>query len=761
MFARLGRLIHRRRWAVLGAAAVLTVVAGALGPAVSESVRGGGFDDPSAESTRAAEIADDAFGRTEGDVVVLWSHGTLRVDDPAFGRQVTELLASLPADAVAQVVHPWSPGLPAGAGARLLGDDGSTAMAVLSLRGADEDARSAAYDQIADLLHAPAPWQTHITGEVPLNEALQHAAEEDIARAEMLAMPVLLVLMALIFGSLTAAALPITVGVVAILGAMGLLRLLTLVTDVSTFALNVTTILGLGLAIDYSLFMVSRFREELGNGGGTADVGAAVARTVATAGRTVAFSGLTVLIAFGGLLFFPQMFLRSMGLGGMAVVLLDMVLALTLLPALLAVLGRRVEAGRLPESLTRRLFAQRVTVTGGRPRTGGWERLARGVLRRPGVVAVGAALLLAVLALPALGLQPGGSGARDLPESSAARVAADVMEERFPAASTTALDVVVQGPVDATALAAYAVRIETLPGVTGVTVNAAVTVDGTTTTRLAVGTSGTVDDPATRDLVHRVRDAGPPDGATSALVGGPAAAAADSITAITSTLPRTLPFVAGVTAVLLFLALGSVVLPLKAVLMNVVSLGATFGVIAWAFGEGHLAGLLGFTGTGHVEPSNLVLVAVISFGLAMDYELFLLSRIREEHLRGASRADSIATGLQRSGRTITSAALLLVVVLVAMGTSGVTFLKVIGLGLAFAVAVDATVVRALLVPATMQLLGRANWWLPRPLARFHARFGFAEDEGSTAPPIPAAPGRLLQGGAPRPARDEVLVGADR
>lgn len=761
MFARLGQLTHRRRWWVLGAAAVLTVIAGALGPAVSGAVRGGGFEDPSAESSRAAAIADEAFGRTDGDVVVLWSNDELDVDDPAFAQQVTSMLDALPTDAVARVLHPWAPGMPAGAGVGLLGDDGRTAMAVISLRGADDDERSDAYDQIADRLTAPAPWQTHVTGAVPLRDALQHAAEDDIARAEMVAMPVLLVLMALIFGSLTAAALPVTIGVVAILGAMGLLRALTLVTDVSTFALNVTTILGLGLAIDYALFMVSRFREELRADGGTADVGTAVARTVATAGRTVAFSGLTVLISFAGLLFFPQMFLRSMGLGGMAVVLLDVVLALTLLPALLAVLGRRVEAGRLPEGLTRRLFAQRVSVPGAPPRTGGWERFARVVLRRPGGVAVGATLLLVLLALPALGLQPGTSDERDLPESAAARLAVEVMEDRFPAAPTPALDVVVQGPVDGPALASYVERIASLPGVTGAVVSGAVTDGGTTTTRLAVGTSGSPEDQAARDTVRSVRDLTPPDGATEVLVGGPAATAADSVTAITSTLPRTLPFVAGVTMVLLFLALGSVVLPLKAVLMNVVSLGATFGAIGWAFGQGHLSGLLGFTETGYVEPSNLVLVAVISFGLAMDYELFLLSRIREEHLRGAGRVDSIATGLERSGRTITSAALLLVVVLVAMGTSGVTFLKVIGLGLAFAVAVDATVVRALLVPATMALLGPANWWLPRPLARFHARFGLSEDEGGARSVTVAAPGRLPQAGDPGLVRDEALVGAER
>lgn len=725
MFARLGRLTHdRRRW-VLTAAALFAVLAGVLGPAVSQAVSAGGFAAPGSESARAADAVEAAFGRGGRDVVVLWRHPDLAVDDPAFGSAVTGFVAGLPAAEIAEVVHPWTPGLPPEVRASLVGEDGRTAIAAITLTGADESARNAAYTAVEHELIAPEPWTTHLAGAQPVFGEMQERAESDLARAELLALPVLLALLVVIFGSVVAAALPVAVGVVAILGAMLLLRGLTLVTDVSPFALNVTTVLGLGLAIDYSLFMVSRFREELQ---ATGDVAAAVERTVTTAGRTIAFSGLTVLIAFTGLLFFPQMFLRSMGLGGMAVVLLDMVLALTLLPALLAWLGHRIDGGRL--RLTARPAGRRARGDGSGP--GGWERLARAVLRRPVTVVVLATATLGVVALPALDIATGETDIRALPESSDARVASEVFEEQFPAASSTAVDVVITGAPTADALGALVTSAAAMPGAVG----ADVVGQGGGVTHLRVLTDAAPYEPAARDLVTALRELPAPAG-TELLVGGETATGMDSDAAITDTLPGTLTFVALVTVVLLFSALGSIVLPIKAVVMNVASLGATVGMVVWAFGQGHLAGALGFTETGLVEASNLVLIGLVAFGLAMDYELFLLSRIREAHLAGADQATAIATGLQRSGRTITSAALLLIVVLVAMVSGSLTFLKLIGLGLAFAVALDATVVRALLVPATMRLLGRANWWLPRPLVRVHARIGFTEG-GDTPQDSPVA-----------------------
>ncbi|KGM02217.1 MMPL family transporter, partial [Cellulomonas cellasea] len=356
MLDALSRLTHRHaRW-VLAVSLALAALAAVWGSSVSDHVQAGGFTVPGSDSERAEQRVAEELGPTRPDVLVTYAHPTLTPDDPRFAADLTAHLDALPDDATARVVGPWTAGLPADAAAALLGTDGRSALVAISVPGTDLDARVQAYGDLEPSLAAPEPWTTAVGGALAVNADLTHRAETDIAAAETLAMPVLLVLLAVIFGSGVAALLPVVMGVLAILGAMGLLRALTLVTDVSTFAINVTTILGLGLAIDYALFVVSRFREELAR---TDDVGAAVVRTVTTAGRTVIFSGLTVLIAFAGLLAFPQMFLRSMGLGGMAVVLLDMVLAVTLLPALLALLGRRVDAGRLPRGLTQRLAARR------------------------------------------------------------------------------------------------------------------------------------------------------------------------------------------------------------------------------------------------------------------------------------------------------------------------------------------------------------------------------------------------------------------
>lgn len=737
MFDRLGRTTHDRRRLVMAAALVFAVLAAVFGPAVQREVSVGGFADPHAESTRAAAVLEEAFGPATSDVVVLWRHPTLAADDPAFAAALAPVLADLPAADVQRVVHPWLPGLPDDVRAGLVGADGRTAMAAIALAGDDDAARAEAYERLRDRLTAPEPFDTHLAGLQPVYSELQERSERDIARAEMLAMPILLVLLVLIFGSLAAAALPVAIGGIAVVGSMLVLRAVTAVTDVSPFALNVATILGLGLAIDYSLFVVSRFREELARSAargedtrpGSAAVRTAVRRTVATAGRTVAFSGLTVAIAFCGLLLFPQMFMRSMGLGGIAVVLVDVVLALTLLPALLAWLGPRVDAGRLPAAVTRRLPWARRARTG----EGGWARLARGVLRRPAAVVLGTTAVLGLVALPAFDLVAGETDVRDLPASSVTRQDADVLAEQFPAAAAPAIDVVVVGEVDEAALGAWVASLGDLPGATGATLAGR----ADDVTHVVVRAAAGPEDPTTRELVRELRAAvgetRPGLGGAEVLVGGAATAGIDAVAVITRVLPWTLAFVAGTTMLLLFLALRSVVLPVKAVVMNVLSLGATVGMVTWGFVQGHLAGALDFTAAGRVEAANLVLIGLIALGLAMDYELFLLSRVREEHLRGADDATAIATGLQRSGRTITSAALLLVVVLAAMVTSGVTFLKTIGLGLAFAVALDATVVRALLVPATMRLLGRANWWLPRPLARLHDRLGF--DEGAEAPEV--------------------------
>lgn len=754
MFSALGSFVYRRRGLVLLLAGLLTVIAAVLGPAVTESVKSGGFADPGSESAAADALLEETFGRSAADVVVVYGSDSVSADEPVFAQTVDAALDGLPDGIALSTLTPWTGGLPADVAASLLGSDGHSALAVLTLSGTTEQARQAQVEGIEDAVAAPDGWSTEVGGSVVVMTEMQHLSETDIVRAEVFAMPVLIILLLVIFGGLVAALLPVTIGVVAILGALGLLRALTTVTDVSSFAVNVTTILGLGLAIDYSLFIVSRFREELAR---TDDVEAAISTTVSTAGRTVVFSGVTVLIAFAGLLFFPQMFLRSMGLGGMAVVLLDMLLAVTLLPALLAVLGRRVDAGRLPRSLTARLAGLR----GGRGRVRdgarGWARVAAFVLRFPGAVAAASVALLLVLALPVFGLQVADGDARELPTASGSRQATERVAELFPGQSGTVVEVAVRstaGPLEPGEAGLYLAEVGALNGVLG----AEVVAQTGSVTHVSVATDLLTDSSGARTLVSEIRDVDAPT-ETEVLVGGAAATSADSIRAIVSTAPWTALFIAGVTLVLLFLALGSVVAPVKAVLLNGLSLAATLGVLTWAFVDGHLAGVAGFTAAGAVAPGNLVLVAVVAFGLAMDYELFLLSRIREAHLSGAGTREAITTGLVRSGSTITSAALLLVVVLAAMATSGVTFLKVVGLGLAFAVALDATVVRALLVPATLALLGRATWWLPGPLRRVHDRFGVSEGEVEDVTTVPERSDRETGAGQlTEPAR---TVGATR
>lgn len=754
MFSALGSFVYRRRGVVLLLAGLLTVIAAVLGPAVTESVKSGGFADPGSQSAVADALLEETFGRSAADVVVVYGSDAVTTEDPVFAQTVAAALGGLPDGVALSALTPWTDGLPADVATSLLGSDGHSALAVITLSGTTEEARQAQVDGIEDDLAAPDGWTTEVGGSLVVMTEMQHLSETDIVRAEMFAMPVLVLLLLVIFGGLVAALLPVTIGVVAILGALGLLRVLTTVTDVSSFAVNVTTILGLGLAIDYSLFIVSRFREELAR---TDDVEAAISTTVSTAGRTVVFSGVTVLIAFAGLLFFPQMFLRSMGLGGMAVVLLDMLLAVTLLPALLAVLGRRVDAGRLPRSLTARLAGLRR----GKDRTGarGWARAAAFVLRFPGAVVTASVALLVLLALPVLGLQVADGDARELPTASGPRQATERVAELFPGQSGTVVELAVRsaaGPLDPGEAGVLLAEVGALDGVLG----AEVVAQAGAVTHVSVTTDLLTDSPEARTLVSEIREVDAPAGA-ELLVGGAAATSADSIRAIVATAPWTALFIAGVTLVLLFLALGSVVAPVKAVLLNGLSLMATFGVLTWAFVDGHLAGAAGFTAAGAVAPGNLVLVAVVAFGLAMDYELFLLSRIREAHLAGAGTHEAITTGLVRSGSTITSAALLLVVVLAAMATSGVTFLKVVGLGLAFAVALDATVVRALLVPATLALLGRATWWLPGPLRRFHDRFGVSEGEVEEAPDGAEVPERAPEVGAVLPPDRSRTVGATR
>ncbi len=705
MFHRWGHLVHRRRFAVLVAGAVFVAVAALWGTGVFGALSGGGFEDPDSESAAASAQAAEVFGRTAADVVVLYEDAELTVDDPQFRAAVTQTLKDLPRSDIERAVSYYDTGSPA-----FVSTDRHATYAAITLVGNDDDELDASYQAVKDDLAAPG-LETSYGGPSAVFFDVGEQVGEDIGRAEAVSLPIVLVLCLLILGGLVAAVLPLVVGGIAILGAFMLLRVLSLFTDVSIFAINVITLLGLGLAIDYALFMVSRFREELPRSASVAD---AVAQTMATAGRTVAFSGLIVASALASLLLFPQNFLQSMGFGGMAAVLVAMAAALTVLPALLAVLGHRVDALALP---WRRRRAATETDDGG------WAAVARSVMRRPVVYAVSIVVVLLAIGAPFLRVNFGSVDERVLPESTGSRVVAERLAADFPGGDASAAEVMVTG-ASASSLAAYVDRLDSVPGVQEVTVSAEQDGAALLEARYAA-------DPQSeeaRHLVEQLRSVAPPVGA-SALIGGETAQLVDLLDSLASTLPVMAVLVVLVMFGLLFVAFGSVVLPIKAVVMNAISIVASFGVVVWIFQDGHFADALGFTPTGFIDATQPILMLAILFGLSMDYEVFLLSRVREAWDQTHDNTEAVALGLQRTGRIITSAALLLVVVIGAFATSGITFIKLIGVGMIVAIIVDATVVRALLVPATMRLLGGANWWAPGPLRRWWERYGLRESTG--------------------------------
>jgi len=713
VFEAWGRFIFRRRRLVLLASVIAVVGAAVWGTGVFGSLQsGGGFTAPGSQSQQASDLATKAFGRDTADVVVLYRSATMTVADPAYRQAVTGTLAALPRDKVLSTVTYWTAHSPQFAGA-----GGHETYAVLRLAGADDAAQMKAYQAISGKLGAPGLTEL-AGGQIPTELTINDQVKSDIGRAEGLSMPVLLILMLVIFGSLAAASLPLAIGAVAILGSFTALRLLTLATDVSIYSINITTILGLGLAIDYGLFMVARFRDEL-NAQPTTE--AALARTVATAGRTVAVSGITVALALASLMLFPETFLRSMGYGGVATVLVDVLAALTIMPALLAALGPRVNALRIRRSVRRA------------PATedhGAWYRIARSVMRRPVAYVVVIVIALLALGSPFRSITWGGTDARALPSGSAPRVVAEALARDFPVNATTPIEAVVKfaGPVSApaerAALASYTARLGHVPGV----ISAQVTGATGDVARVDLRFAANDESAAARALVAQVRAVPAPPGAR-VYVGGATAQLVDELGSLGATLPWMALLVVVTTFVLLFLAFGSVVLPVKAIVMNALSLTATFGAIVWIFQEGHLSGLLNFTPTGTIDPTMPILMLAIIFGLSMDYEVFLLSRIRERYDVTGDNTAAVAGGLQRTGGIITSLALLLVIVIGAFSASGITFIKLMGVGMIIALVVDATIIRVLLVPATMRLLGPANWWAPRPLRRFYARYGIREEPG--------------------------------
>ncbi|MGW0815853.1 MMPL family transporter [Streptomyces viridiviolaceus] len=693
----------------------LAVVAGR---GVGDRMSGGGWQDPKSESMYADDALQRHFPGAKPNLLLLvTSDRPGGVDDAAVaaeGKRLTERLAG--EQSVTGVSSYWTDKTPS-----LRSKDGSEALIAARLTG-DETAQKKAYDALAPTYrgkHGLA--EVRLGGQVAVYDDLQTTIQEDLLRAELIALPVTLLLLIVVFGSAVAALLPLAVGIVAILGTNALLQGITEFADVSVFAQNLTTALGLGLAIDYALFIVRRYREELAGGQAPQS---AVAVTLRTAGRTVLFSALTVAVSLSAMLLFPQYFLRSFAYAGIAVVLLAAAAALVVLPAALVLLGHRVNSLDA-RRLLRRRRAARPGAGAGASAGAGWAALARRVMRRAPVFALATTAGLVLLGLPFLRVEFGLADDRQLPSSTQSHVVAEHIRSGFPSAPGGTVEVLAEGSPSRAELAAYQQTLADLPGVARV--DGPVPGEGGRA-YYSVVSNGEPADAASQQLVRDIRAQHPP---FKTSVAGAAADLVDSKDSIGAVLPWAGLMIVGVTLVLLFLLTGSVLIPFLAVVLNALSLTAMFGAIVWVFQDGNLSGLLGFTPTGDIETTLPVLMFCAAFGLSMDYGVFLLSRIKEEYDRTRDHEGSLVFGLRRTGGLITAAALILSVVMVAIGTSRVTNTKMLGLGLALAVLMDAMVVRGLLVPAVLRLTGRATWWAPGPLRRLHVRIGLSETDGST------------------------------
>ncbi|THV31272.1 MMPL family transporter [Glycomyces paridis] len=725
MYSLIGRATIKARWFIVAGMAAVFAIGATWGLGVFDEFTDGGFVSSEAPSVRDAQAIEDEFGSIGAEVVVLYSSDTLTADDPEFAAAVQGAVEEIRGlDEVASVTSYYDTQLPS-----FVSEDGHRTFAAISLAGASEEERAGVFSGIEEELReagATAGLEVTLGGGAAVFADLTEQVQHDLEIAEMISMPILLLIMIIVFGALVAASLPLLIGGMSILGGFAITRVVTEFTDVSVFAANVITIIGLGMSIDYSLFVLRRFREELAAGRDKRD---AVLNTVATAGRTVMVSGLIIVLSMGGLLLVDVPFLHGIAYGVMSAVGVAMLSALVALPALLYLLGHRVDKGRLPFTGKRRAPRPQAD-------TGFWHGLAAGVMRRPVLVLLPVLAFMALLASPILDVQFGGVDERDMPKDSESRVVTETLANDFPGGEEETFQVMVEGGGAAAAEAATA-ALAGLDHVDGVRPAAEPTAD-------AVLLEVLYDlDPFSaeaRDLIEDARGV-EVDGAELFITGG-ASDRVDMLDAIGEGLPYMLGYIVIVTMVVLFLAFGSIVLPVKAVLMNAVSLGAALGVVAWIFGEGHLSGLLDFTPSGYIDPSNLLLMIALLFALATDYEVFLLSRVREEWDRGADNRTAVLRGMQSTGSIITAAALILIVVVGAFAFSGITFMKMIGLGMAIAILLDATVVRMLLVPATMRLLGRANWWVPGPLGRLYSKYGIKESDEPAAPARERTPAKV-------------------
>jgi RND superfamily putative drug exporter len=747
VFAAWGHIVYRFRWLVLAGSGVLLALS-IVGLLMGGTLTSGGPVASNLQAQQAQNLLSSDLQNNKtstSNFLLIFHSNSLSVSDPAFQSALESAIAPIKDDPrISSLTDPYTTSNPRIAAA-FTSKDGHQALVSVELNATGRQAWNDYNDLRAKVKSDTLTVQG--TGFVPINQAFNTTLESDLQRAETVTLPVTLILLVIIFGSLVAAGMPLGVGVLTILGGLAGTFFLNRFTDVSQYALNIVTLIGLGVSIDYSLFIVNRFRDELATGASRED---AIATTVATAGRAITFSGITVAVGLSAMLFFQGTFLASMGAAGAIVVAVAVIYGLTFLPALLSIIGPAVNRLRVP------------LLRGGATGRGGfWHALASWVMKRPVLVLVPTVGFLLIAGSPFFQLRLANGDVDMLPTRLEARQGYDNLQSSFPGQNQTTFNIVVNYP-DGTPLTASRIadqynldrRIAALPNVLQTTsiydldpslgltqYQAMYTGDpsqlppgakqlmGATVGNHIVLIQATTNAPPTSDtsraIVNAIRsDPGVGNGG-QVLVGGQTAIDLDVIHYINSRTPIAVAFVVIVTYFVLFMLTGSVVLPLKAVVLNFLSIGASFGALVWIFQQGHLSGLLGFTPQS-IDPSIPVILFSIVFGLSMDYEVLLVSRIHEEYVRTGDNTAAVAAGLERSGRLITGAAAIMVAVFLAFGLAEVVIIKAIGIGLAIAVAIDATIVRALVVPAVMRILGDVNWWAPHPLRWLHQKAGLGD-----------------------------------
>jgi putative drug exporter of the RND superfamily len=714
--ARIADLTWKHPKLVLAAVGLFVVIAAIAGKDVESHLKAAGFTDPASESERATVLLRDSLGYNPNPAIDLVVRapggGQLDLNSPAVRREVGRLSGGMAqVEYIGRVVNPLSDRR---AGAKLIARDGESLVIAGYLSTPDlEDAGGIAAEGVEPLV-ASSPLDVQMGGFAPGFNETNDQTREDLTKAELIAFPILALLLLFVFRGVIAASIPLLIGVVSIVGTLLVLRIMSSFTDTSVFALNIATGMSLGLAVDYALLLVSRYREEIASGGASRE---AHRRTVQTAGRTAVFSGLTVAAALAALIFMPQRFLYSMAVAGASVAILSSLIAILVVPSLLRLLGTRIDALSI-----RRGPAVSDT-------SDGWYRLARGVMRRPVRVALASSALMLAAAAPLLWTTLTGPSAEAVPPGQPSYDAYRYLEAHYPRDLTEAVTVTVDGEATPSQLAGFQHRIEAVDGVAGGSPFLAAPGQ-------VAYANFALDEPAlhggAQDAVHAIRGLGSP-GATEALVSGNTAGFIDQKQSLVDHAPLVVAIVAVTTLLLLFLLTGSVLLPVKTLVMNSLTLGATLGILVLSFQAGWLEGPLDYTGPNAIEVTSLVFLFAVIFGLATDYAVLVMARIKERRDLGDSNEEAVATGIARTGRVITAAALAIAVVFLAFSVSSVFFVKQIAIGMAVGVMLDATVVRALLVPSLMRLLGEWNWWAPRPLQRLQERFGFSEAEPVDAP----------------------------